>query len=186
MRTNRLRFQVSIADFMVLVAGFGVGLWILVSNIRSGSFYHTETEWQLADWRSWMLGFYAVLLGLMMAGSCVLLVERFRRRRRWRAGAFSMFLLGMESWLFTPMAALNHYRGSPEPGFFWATFSAVLPITSFFLLVGSIVGGRPVRGWWACRGWWPEWLGMWALVAFSLPGLYFLALIVATYYDLFT
>jgi hypothetical protein len=178
----------SLATAMTLVAGVALGLWIFTSTKRADPhlILPVHPDWRLNDWRTWAVGAYASLLGLAMAGSCVLLVGRFRKRQHWRAGASALFAVGIASWLFTPMAALVRYRGDHDPEWLWTFFCVVLPVVSVFLLAANITGARCYPRWWACEGWWAEWFGMWLLVALSLPGLYCLADVISMYWKLFT
>ncbi len=119
-----------------------------------------------------------------MAALILLAVNRLRERRTWGPAAVSLFVAGVTAWLFLPMVAASWVQQSGvfepfafllrtalahAPGMYaLEAFYHFWPVACLALFVGCSLSGQSPR-WWAFRGWWPEWLGMWVLVAWALP-----------------
>ena len=162
------REQLTIFDSMVLIAGIAVGLWLFQENIGRGS--PTEGDF-------WLVCGVAVFGGLSLAGTPIVLLDWLRSRRRWRTGAFLWFALGLASWGIAPAVALIRFKVGSDRSMAVPCFVYSLPLMGLFLLLACVVGGRPVPRWWTCRGWWPEWFGMWVMVGWAITGVYVLFLI---------
>ena len=158
------RPALSLGTAMILIAGAAVGLALLRLM---------PPPWELFDWRSWMAAFYAALSGVTMAVAVLLIVARLRGVRRWRTGAMACFTMGTGLWLFAPIIPMDRllHHGFDAPFIYSFYFQ---PILGLLLFLAGVVAGKPVPRWWTCRGWWPEWLGMWVLVAWSVAGAFLL------------
>jgi hypothetical protein len=174
MSPNAPRQQLTILEAMVLIAGIAFSLWLFEEDLDRYSPWDVE---------GWVMIAVAVLGGISLAGGPMLVVDRIRNRRRWRSGALLWFAISLAAWGLAP--ALTVIRVNPGgttgsmagPCFFYS-----LPLMGLFSLVACAVAGRPARRWWTCRGWWPEWFGMWVLVGWSATGAYVLF---EVYKDLF-
>ncbi|GEM_PF-2863132 len=170
--------QLGIREAMILIAGVAVGLWLFADSIK---------QLPSNDPDDWLVVPVAVLGGISLAGAPVLLVDRSKRQRRWRSGAFMWLAVSAGCWGLAPAIALARLRTpstqmAPPGTMASVCFVYTLPLMALFLLAACAVAGRPAAGWVRCRGWWPEWFGMWMLVGWSCVGLYVL---VRIYMDLF-
>ncbi len=176
--SNDPRQQLGLREAMILIAGVAVGLWLFADRIK---------QLPSNDLDDWLVVLVAVLGGVSLAGAPVLLIDRSKHRRRWRSGAFMWFAVSVGCWGLAPAIALVRLKPVPPPMAPPGTMASVcfvytLPLMALFLLGACGVAGRPAAGWRRCRGWWPEWLGMWMLVGWSAVGVYVL---VRIYMDLF-
>ena len=162
------RQQLTILEAMVLIAGVAFGLWLFQENIGRG---------QPLSGDFWLVCGVAVFGGLSLAGTPIILFDRFRKQRRWRSGAFLWLGMGLACWGIAPAIAMIRLKLGSDRSMAVSCFAYSLPLMGLFLLFACVIGGRPVPRWWTCRGWWPEWFGMWMLVGWSLTGLYVLFLI---------
>jgi hypothetical protein len=166
---NSSRTPLTILDAMVLIAGIAFGLWLF------------GNEFSQAGQEKWFILVVSVLGGLSLAGTPRILMDRLRGGRRWRSGALNWFAVGLACWALVPALVTLRLVGS-KPSVAPTCFVYSLPLMGLFLLLATFIGGRPISRWWACRGWWPEWFGMWILVAWAGAGCYILFLI---YRDMF-
>jgi ABC-type proline/glycine betaine transport system permease subunit len=113
----------------------------------------------------------------------MLLVDRWRTQRRWKPGALLWFGLSAACWGLAPPIALARLKWISDEGMAMPCFVYSIPLMGLFGFVASVIGGRSTSGWWACRGPWVEWCGMWMAAAWATVGAYVLFLI---YKDAFT
>jgi hypothetical protein len=170
------REQLTILDAMFLIAGAAFGLWMFLDEFESTQLFAEP------DGEQWLLVVTSVLGGLSMAGAPIILLDRFRGGHRWRSGALQWLAVGLATWSLAPAITLARMQVTGNAGLAGSCFAYSLPLMGLFLFVATLIGGRPIQRWWTCRGWWPEWFGMWVLVGWSLAGLYVLFLV---YRDLF-
>ena len=172
------RKNLTLVEVMCLVAGSSLGLWRVSVAVTSGF-------WDIADWRSWLYGVYSCLTGINLAALVLLTYDRLRTRRPWNIGAVFLFAVGIASWLWVSAAVTDFVRPDwPFPSFvgLLSEFispigSAVegLPLLSLFLVVACLLGGR-ARRYWSFKRWWCEWLGMWLMTIWAIPGLAFIVI----------
>ena len=164
---------------MALVGGAAVGLGLLPLGSRTGAIGPDGPPWQAV-----VIVSYGALSGVTMAAFVLLILDRIRSRRTWGPAAVSLFVAGLTAWLFLPMVAATwvqqsnafepfrlflHLIMAHQPGAYaFEAFYHFWPIACASLLVACILSGQAPR-WWRLRGWWAEWLGMWVLVAWSVP-----------------
>ncbi len=156
---------------MVLIAGAAYGLWLFQDEFSGSS---------VAD--NCLFAAVAVLGGISLAGVPIVIIDRIRTGRNWRSGALLWFAVGMTAWSLAPAVTFVRLKVSSDHSIAGPCFVYALPLMGLFSLATIFIGGRPVRRWWTCRGWWPEWFGMWMLVGWAGVGSYVLFLI---YQDLF-
>src|SRR5437763_12793580 len=89
--TGRARQRLNLLEVMVLIAGLGVGLWVILGDIRKEG----------AEPDKVLLTIIAALGGVSLVGPVLLLAER-GRHRPWGAGKLLWFGQGMASWLLWP------------------------------------------------------------------------------------
>lgn len=163
MHSLRPKNQITIAESMVLIAGAALGLFLL--RIEHPSL----RDLPITSWWLWLLATQAVLGGSTMMGTVLMLVARFRGRRRWGLGAFAWFSSGICLWLGAILEVWGRLAQSGlVPGTYAEAFRFSQPVLSFCLLPGCFLGARRVPKWWALQGWWPEWMGMWSLLLWSV------------------
>jgi hypothetical protein len=131
------RTQPAIWELLVLVAGLAVGLWLGAEGLR---------EFDSARFDSWLFQIGVVLGGLSLAGPPLLIAERRRRGRPWRAGRLLWFAQGMASWLLWPPMIWARARGdrlgSASICYFYGT-----PLMAVYITLALLAGGwlRPGR-----------------------------------------
>lgn len=178
-RSDNAIEQLTLWDALVLISGASVGLWLLVLAGKGGTIPRG-----VASPAGLVFGFYATISGITMAALPLMVWDRLFRRHVWRAGALSLFLAGSTAWLFLPMIvsgmlmqsrAFDPYtlmlrlHVAHAPGAYaYEAFYHFWPIASAAMLVGCLLSQQAGR-WWALATWWPNWLGMWMLAAWSLP-----------------
>ena len=154
------RQQLTILEAMVLIAGVAFGLWLIKDPFNS------------SDPPGVVIVTVEILGGLSIAGAPMMLLDRFRHSRKWRTGAFVWFGLGLVSWGLVPAITIERLNLGKQGGVAPICYIYMLPLMSLFFLTACAISGRPVRQWWTCRGWWPEWVGMYVLVGLAVVGVY--------------
>jgi hypothetical protein len=179
MRDIRRQRQIALWEVLFLVFGAAAGLG--VTKVILDDLSTDNIHLDLGHWIGWVCVAYAVLMGISMAVSAMLVVHRIRTGYRWRAGAMAWFAVGCAGWTYSAAVAGNHLILGTNDGFFLIDY--VLELLTCGLHVGGIIffitclaSGRSVRGWWMARGWWPEWSGLWLLGLISIGGSTALAL----------
>jgi hypothetical protein len=164
------RKQLTILDAMILIAGVAFGLWLF------------GPEFAEAHDDQWLVIVVSILGGVSLAGTPLILMDRFQGGRRWRSGALHWLAMGLGCWAFVPALTTLRLEIVSKRSIAPTCFVYSLPLMGLFLLLATLIGGRPIARWWICRGWWPEWVGMWILVGWAATGCYVLYLV---YRDLF-
>lgn len=180
MHVRSTRRQIAIWEIMVLIAGAAVGL--AVAKITLTELDGTAVKVDFRQWWAWLLLAYAVVLGMTMAMSGMLVVDRFRTGYRWRAGAMAWFAIGCVAWLYAAftVADIIFFKQNPVLiGFRLELLTGGLHVGGIVLFLTYIASGRAVRHWWRGGGWWPEWTGMWLLGLASIGGTAGIAALVA-------
>lgn len=162
-----------IRDAMVFIAGIALGIWLFVDDLK---------KLPSREFGLWVQCYIAMLGGMSMSGCVLLTIDRFQYRRHWRAPVLAWFAIGLTAWSLAPAITILKIKEAAKQS--WkvgdlapACFIYTLPLMGMFLFVATLVGGRARREWWACRGWWPEWLSMWCLAGWSLAGIYVLKVV---------
>ena len=163
--------QLTILEAMVLIAGVAFGLWMFNDKREKNS----EPD-------GWVIVAVSVLGGSSIAVVPMMLVDRIRHRRRWRSGAFLWFGIGLVCWGLAPAITIERLKISGHGSVAPTCLVYMLPLIGLFFLAAAAVGGQPIRHWWTCRGWWPEWLGMYVLIGLAATGVY---VMYSIYKDLF-
>ena len=163
--------QIAIWEIMVLVAGAAAGLgWV---KVALKDFEGSGIKLNFREWWAWLILVYACVLGMTMAISGMLVVDRFRTGYRWRAGAMAWFVIGCLAWLLAALTAVDHLFLGPDPillEFSLEGLTGGLHVGGILLFLTFLASGRAVRRWWRAAGWWPEWTGMWLLALMSIGG----------------
>jgi hypothetical protein len=177
------RDRLSLGQLMILIAGAAVGLGLL----PLGSLSHLPVYGRTGiSWQGLVIALYGTVSGATMAAFVLLIVNHLIARRKWGPGAVSLFTSGITAWTFLPMVAVSWIRasGSFEPlslflrinlahdpgSYALEAFYYFWPVACLALFVGCCLSGQAPR-WWALRGWWPEWLGMWVLAFWAIPAI---------------
>jgi hypothetical protein len=153
------RQQLTILEAMVLIAGIAFGLWLFDDDVDIPK-----------DIEDWVLIATDMLGGLTLAATPLFVVSGWRRR--WRSGAFLWLGMGLVSWGLAPAIIVERLTTSSSAA--PACFVYILPLIGLFFLMACGIAGRPIRRWWTCRGWWPEWLSMYVLCGWAVVGVYVL------------
>jgi hypothetical protein len=155
--------RLHILELMFLIAGAAVGLWLIQLDLRSGKGSREELL---------SLTVVMVLGGFSLVGPPLLLWERRRDRRPWRAGQVLWFTQGMASWLLWPPVVYSRVRGGDFSGtisgpcYYYGTPLMAIYVTTALLAGGWVRTGRRRtrrRSWqeafglilgliWACTG----------------------------------
>jgi hypothetical protein len=165
------RDQLTILDAMTLIAGVAVGLWLFHDKLKFAELFEKPSE------EAWIVLAVALLGGISLVGTPMLLVARARGRRRWRSGAMQWFALGLGCWGLAPPIALMRLKIASGGETALSCIVYTMPLMGLFLTAATLIGGRPVPRWWSCHGWWPEWFGMWMLLGWAATGCYVLFMI---------
>ncbi len=171
------RQPLTILDAMLLIAGVALGLWLFLDEIDFRSLFVEPDD------EEWLVTMVSLLAGASLAAGPLMLVHKLRSRLRWRTGAFLWFGLSVACWGLAPAIAMARLKIVPDEGMAGPCFIYTIPLMGLFVFVSCLVGGRPVAGWWSCRGSWPEWLGMWFVVAWAATGAYVLFLVYKDIFD---
>ncbi len=171
--------QITLAEAMVLISACSVGLLMA----------RTAQMINLWPWNhplTWIFIFYAALAGINMTGVVLMLVDRLRHKRRWGLGAVLFFAGGLISWYCVPkivaIQIVQSGRFATIGQFLYSKtylaeglsvdslIMAGWPMVSLVIVVACLVGGQLRRL--NIRRWWPEWLGMFMVIAWAIPGVY--------------
>lgn len=159
--------QLTIRDAMILIAGVAAGLWMFQHQIRYDQLFADPAG------EAWLVTAVSLLGGASTAAVPLLLIDRIRTGRRWRSSALCWLAVGLGSWSFVPALVVIRLKLARHEAAV-ACYAYTLPLMGLFLFTALVLGGHPPPRWWACRGRWPEWLGMWILVGWSAAGGYVL------------
>ncbi len=180
---------------MTLIAGAAIGLGLLPLGKASHlpAFGPNGISWQ-----GLVIALYGTISGFTMAAVILLVADRLRVHRPWGPSAVCLFAAGITAWLFLPMVAASWVQASGEfkpfslflrihlahnPGSYaLEAFYYFWPIACLAMLLGCSLSGQTPK-WWACHGWWAEWLGMWVLAAWAIPALPIMAGFFKTYFQ---
>ena len=186
--------RLSLGQFMILIAGAALGLGLL----PLGSAVHFPVFGRYGiSLQGLVIALYGTVSGITMAALILLVASRLQSRRPWGPAAVSLFVAGVTAWLFLPMVAAGwirnsgafepfslflriHLAHSPESYAFEA-FYYFWSVACLALFLGCSLSGQTQK-WWALRGWWAEWLGMWVLAVWSIPALPIMAGFFKTYF----
>ena len=99
-------------------------------------------------------------------------------------GTHYLFVAGCGAAIFTPMVVIkwmlenNNFQPwemyaqllvAHEPGTYaLEAYFHMWPIAAFFLLVAAIIGGDS-KHWYLLRGYWADGIGLWCMLAWSIP-----------------
>jgi hypothetical protein len=168
------RRKISLAEFMALIAGLAVGMWLIVPDFR-------EARTNLDSVGYVLLGTSAILGGLSLAGLPLLLREAWVNRGgpRWEAGRVLWFAAGDSAWLLWPPIVVRRIQGSS----FGQTNTGVCfaygtPLMALYVTLALAAGG-----WFGRRNRrrlaqsWRERFGLVLGLAWACTGLYVLSLI---------
>jgi hypothetical protein len=160
--------RVTILGLMALVAGAGVGLWLVGPDLR-------EPPEHLLD--QVVLAIVGVLGGISLLGPLILAAELLARRRRpFGPGEVIWFSQGMASWLLWPPVIYSRSNGQKfsdtlsGPCYYYGTPLMAIYVTSALLAGGWI---RPRRRRRAPRSW-RERCGLLLGLAWACTGFYVL------------
>jgi hypothetical protein len=173
--------RMSLGQLMILIAGAALGLGLL----PLGSLSHLAVYGPSGvSWQGLVIALYGTVSGVTMAAFVLLIVNRLHVRRTWGPAAVSLFTAGITAWIFLPMVAVSwiHASGAFEPfslylrinlahnpgSYALEAFYYFWPVACLTLFVGCWLS-RQAPEWWALRGWWAEWLGMWVLAVWAVP-----------------
>jgi hypothetical protein len=173
--SNRPSPGLTILDSMILIAGVSFGLWLFQDELKFSQLFTAPDDDQ------WLVVAVSIFTGVSLAGTPLIIIDRIRSGRRWRSGALHWVAIGLAAWSLVPALSLERLKLVSGSAAAKACIVYSLPLMGLFLLLATIIGGRPVSGWLNCRGWWPEWLGMWILIGWAAIGCYVLFLV---YHDL--
>jgi hypothetical protein len=166
---RRKAHRLGLADLMSLVAGIGVGFWLVSNDLRRPP-DDQAVVWSIA---------FAILGGLALVGPPLLLVERFGRASwLWGPGRILWFSQGVVLWLLLP--SLVYYRVLEKSLWHSVTFECMLGAMLFLSM--SQIPAFLIGGWLRdrqrlARGSWREVFGLLLGLASSCVGAYALYLI---------
>jgi hypothetical protein len=134
-----------------------------------------------------LFALHGALTGATATAAAWLIYYRLRQRRTWNAVAAALVAIAAGSLWFFPLvpksvdghlfyADPSHWllaaRAARDPALLsLATYFHCWPLACLAIWTGCCLSGQ-ATGWWRLAGWWPEWLGMWLLAAWSLPAGY--------------
>ena len=161
------REQIRLFELMALIAGWSLGLWLLVPIWRR--------EANQPDPGRVMGAIVFSLGGLSLVGPPLLIWERRRRRTVWGAGRLMWFTQGTASWLMWPPIIYSRTRGirsDSEVCYFYGT-----PLMAVYMTAALLFGGwfRKRKRRTLFRSW-RERFGLGLALAWACIGLYFLSL----------
>lgn len=170
-RGHRAGRRLGLGELMLLVAGVGVGLWLILDELRDIRGFPQPDKLLLA--------LVMTLGGLSVVGPPILLLGRRGDRGRWGAGRLLWFSTGMAAWLLWPPVVFRRARS----GQFDSTTSAVCfaygtPLMALYLTLALLAGGwLGRRGRRRSRRTWRESFGLLLGLAWACTGLYVLYLL---------
>jgi hypothetical protein len=166
-RSDRL----TIGEAMLIVAGLGLGLWLILFELR-------EVD-RFPDYDAILLFLVMSLGGLAFVGPPLLLWERRRDRRTWGAGKVLWFSTGGAAWLLWPPVIARRVRGDHfEATTSGACFAYGTPLMALYLTLALLAGGwLGRRGRRRARRSWRETFGLLLGLAWACTGLYVLYLL---------
>src|SRR5262245_32161013 len=106
MRDIRRQRQIALWEVLVLVFGAATGLG--VTKVVLDDFSTDNIQLDLRHWFGWVCITYAVLMGVAMAVSGMLVVHRIRTGYRWKTGAMAWFAVGCAGWIYSAAVAADH------------------------------------------------------------------------------
>ena len=166
----------SIASILVLTTGAAIGLSLLRIAHASGSIPVTIGYV--------VYGFYCSISGMTIAALPLILWDRVFRGVTWGIGTHYLFVSGCSAAIFMPMIvtkwALEDTQFEPwhtyarllvahDPGTYaLEAFYHMWPVVAFLLFIAVLVGAAN-RQWYLIRGYWADGIGIWCMLAWSIP-----------------
>jgi hypothetical protein len=141
------RRQASLGGLMLLLAGAGLGFWMISGDIQvefTGKGRSPLPNVFFGRWDSVLLMLaVGVLAGLSFMGAILLLVERWRHRRVWHEGRLLWFTHGIATWLLAPPLIYHRSQGHSVG----QTYSGVClfygtPLMAIYMTFALLGGGR--------------------------------------------
>jgi hypothetical protein len=130
---------------------------------------------------------HGALTGATTMAAAWLIYYRLRQRRTWNAAGAALVAIAAASLWFFPLVprSVDGHLFYADPSHWLlaagaardptllslAAYFQCWPVACLAIWTGCCLSGQ-AAGWWRLRGWWPEWLGMWLLTAWSLPAGY--------------
>jgi uncharacterized protein (TIGR03382 family) len=154
---------------MLLIAGLGVGLWLILGELRGiDTFPDTDTI---------LLVLVMSLGGLAAVGPPMLLWGRRRLRRPWGPGRLLWFSTGASAWLLWPPVVYQRVRDNQfQQTTSGACFAYGTPLMALYLTLALLAGGWLGRRRRRRRDW-RETFGLLLGLAWACTGLYVLYLL---------
>ncbi len=173
--------RMHLGEMMLLIVGVALGFWIIMPPTDRGPMLGAMEGGPL-PWTSMLLG------GVSLMGPVLILLERWRRRRRkvspepWEAGRLLWFCSGTAAWLLWP--PIVYQRVAKGRGFGEASsamcFAYGTPLMALYVVAALLAGGwlrRSRRR--RIRRSWQERFGLILGLLWACTGLYVLAMLYA-------
>jgi hypothetical protein len=160
---------------MILVAGAGVGFWLILPEIRA--LLNEGGVRAVGETGAWLVGLVFILGGLSLVGPPLLLLQA--RGLHWGAGRLLWFAHGTAAWLLWPPIVYQRVAvgGRLRDSMSSICFLYGTPLMAVYMTAALVAGGyvRRSRRRRARRSW-QEIFGLLLGLAWSCTGLYLISL----------